>query len=297
MSKSTIVSVCMITYAHEKFIREAIEGVLMQDCDCEVELIIANDCSPDNTDEVIKDILNNHPKAHWIKYIKHKENKGMMPNFIYALQQCKGKYIALCEGDDYLTDPLKLQKQVCFLEKNEEYVLCFHSVKILQTDGKLVNDFITKVPGNYETQEILARFGNYIHTPSVVFRNIIKEFPFEFSLTPIGDYLLYMLLAEKGKLQYSEEKMAVYRYNVGVISRMSNKDISSNNVKMYSCMIGCLKHENIKRIILDKQISIVNQHYELIESKYKDAFISHHFIFIKIKFFIKEIKKRFLKLR
>ncbi len=218
MIQSPTVSVCMITYGHEKYIREAIEGVLMQECDFEVELILANDCSPDRTDEIIQDIIKNHPKGCWIKYFKHESNIGMMPNFIFAIKECEGKYIALCEGDDYWTDPLKLQKQVDFLETNPDYVLCFHQVSILKTNGELVDDFISKVPKNYETIETLARLGNYIHTPSVVYRNIIKEFSFEFSQTPIGDYFLYMMLAEHGKLKFLEEKMAVYRNGVGVWS-------------------------------------------------------------------------------
>ena len=123
MKKQPKVSVCMITYGHEKFIEEAINGVLMQECDFVVELIIANDCSPDKTDAVIQNILCNHPRASWIKYIKHDKNLGMMPNFIFAMQECKGKYIALCEGDDYWTDPSKLQKQVDFLEANSDYVI------------------------------------------------------------------------------------------------------------------------------------------------------------------------------
>lgn len=215
------VSVCMITYGHEKYIREAIEGVLMQEYDFEVELIIANDCSPDKTDDVIHNILENHPQATWIKYVKHDTNIGMMANFIFAMQECKGKYIALCEGDDYWTDPLKLQKQVDFLEANPDYVLCFHPVSILKTNGDIVDDFVTKVPDNYESIETLARLGNYIHTPSVVFRNIIKEFPFEFSQSPIGDYFLYMMLAEHGKLKCLEDNMAVYREGIGVWSDKS----------------------------------------------------------------------------
>jgi glycosyltransferase involved in cell wall biosynthesis len=215
------VSVCIVTYGHEKFIAQAINGVLMQDCDFEVELIIANDCSPDNTDEVIQNILVNHPLASRIKYIKQDENLGMISNFIFAMKECKGKYIALCEGDDYWTDPLKLQKQVDFLEANPDYVLCFHQVNILKINGEIVDDFITKVPENYETIETLARLGNYIHTPSVVFRNTIKEFPFEFSQSPIGDYFLYMMLAEHGKLKYLEGNMAVYREGVGVWSDKS----------------------------------------------------------------------------
>lgn len=222
MKKQPKVSVCMITYGHEKFIEEAINGVLMQECDFVVELIIANDCSPDKTDAVIQNILCNHPRASWIKYIKHDKNLGMMPNFIFAMEKSKGKYVALCEGDDYWIDPLKLQKQVDFLEANPDYVLCFHQVNILKTNGEIVDDFITKVPDNYETIETLAQLGNYIHTPSVVFRNTIKELPFEFRQSPIGDYFLYMLLAQHGKLKYLEEKMVIYREGVGVWSDKSN---------------------------------------------------------------------------
>ena len=101
MIQSPTVSVCMITYGHEKYIREAIEGVLMQECDFEVELILANDCSPDQTDSVIQDIMTNHPRGFWIKYIKQEVNIGMMPNFIFALQQAKGKYVIFAGSDDF----------------------------------------------------------------------------------------------------------------------------------------------------------------------------------------------------
>ena len=84
MAQKLKVSVCMITYGQEKYIREAIEGVLMQECDFEVELILSNDCSPDRTDEIIQDIIKNHPKGCWIKYFKHESNIGMMPNFIFV---------------------------------------------------------------------------------------------------------------------------------------------------------------------------------------------------------------------
>ena len=122
------VSVVMVTYGHEQFIKQSIEGVLMQDCDFDIELILANDCSPDLTDEVVRGILENHPKSNWIKYTKHPKNIGMISNFMWAASQATAKYIALCDGDDYWTDPLKLQKQVDFLEANEDYAICFHDV-------------------------------------------------------------------------------------------------------------------------------------------------------------------------
>lgn len=278
------VSVCMITYGHEKFIEQAINGVLMQHGDFELELILSNDCSPDTTDVVIQNIVKNHPKASCITYFNHKENLGMMPNFIFALEQCSGCYVALCEGDDYWTDPYKLQKQVDFLEANPDYVLSFHKVKILKPDGSIVPDFITNVPENYETQETLARLGNYIHTPSVVFRNIIKKFPKEFLLAPIGDYFLYMLLTEHGKLKYLEEEMAVYRYGVGVISKMNNFMIACNNVKMYSCMIGVIHDVDVKSILMMRQEIIIEQYGKSVELKTIDTFkFSEIMIYLKKK--------------
>lgn len=103
-------SVIMITYGHEKFIEQAINEVLMQEGDFEVELIIANDCSPDQTDAIIRNILENHPRASSIKYINHDKNLGIMPNFLFAMKEYNDKYIALCDGDDYWSDPLNLQK-------------------------------------------------------------------------------------------------------------------------------------------------------------------------------------------
>ena len=134
----------MITYGHEKYIREAIEGVLMQEGDFELELIVANDCSPDDTDTVLHAILKEHPRASCVRYFKHEENKGMMPNFVFALQQATGKYIALCDGDDYWTDPYKLQKQVDFLEVNDDYIVTCHDAYVINREGLQIRE--SKLP-------------------------------------------------------------------------------------------------------------------------------------------------------
>lgn len=262
MKKSPNVSVCMITYGQEKFIAEAINGVLMQECDFEVELIIANDFSFDQTDSVIQNIIENHPRASWIKYINQEINLGMMPNFVCAIQECKGKYIALCEGDDYWIDPLKLQKQVDLLEANPDYVMCFHQVELLKPNCEIVNDFITKVPDHYETIETLACLGNYIHTPSVVFRNIIKSFPIEFRHSPVGDYFLYMLLAQHGKLKYIEEKMAVYREGVGVWSAKSEYFRNLNTAYTHALIVSCNHFDNSVSSLLLDRISLFLKAYE-----------------------------------
>ena len=283
MSQKPRVSVVMITYGHENFIRQAIEGVLMQNCDFEVELIVANDCSPDNTDYIINDIIQNHPQGKWITYHKHPKNLGMMPNFIFALQQAQGEYIALCEGDDYWTDPFKLQKQVDFLEANPDYVLCFHKVKILKTNGELVDDFITKVPENYETQETLARLGNYIHTPSVVYRNIIGVLPYEMMISPIGDYFLYLILAQHGKLKYFEEEMAVYRFGVGIHSTQGQIKMAKSNFKLFTLLLSYFNDPKINKILLDRQLNALDSFEHLIRNEYREAFISHNLFFKAIK--------------
>ncbi|MEC4004432.1 glycosyltransferase [Flavobacterium sp. SUN052] len=215
------VSVCMITYGHENFIEDAINGVLMQQTNFEIELLISNDCSPDATDDVIQRILQNHPKASLIKYTNHKQNIGMMPNFVSTLKKCVGKYIALCDGDDYWTDPLKLQKQVDFLELNSEFSSCYHKVKIQYPDGKIIHDYIKFRPDSYDDLQSLINSPNTIATPSLVFRNNIINYPDEFVKSPVGDIFLFYLLCEKGKIKFIEEEMCVYRFGVGIYSANS----------------------------------------------------------------------------
>ena len=107
-----LLSIASITYNHEQFIAQAIESWLMQKTSFEIEIIIGEDCSTDNTRAIIEKYRKLHPDL--IKLIISESNVGMMPNFIRTLAACRGKYIALCEGDDYWTDPYKLQKQVDF---------------------------------------------------------------------------------------------------------------------------------------------------------------------------------------
>jgi glycosyltransferase involved in cell wall biosynthesis len=290
MTKNPKLSVCMITYGHEKYIREAIEGVFIQQGNFEIELIISNDCSPDGTDKVIQDILDKNTNKINVKYFKQEKNLGMMPNFIFALQQCSGQYIALCEGDDYWTDPLKLQKQVDFLDNNLEYVLCFHKVDIEKVNGEIVEDFITKVPENYETLETLARLGNYIHTPSVIFRNVIKKFPFEFELSPIGDYFLYIMLAENGKVKCLEETMAVYRYGVGIFSDNSNLQITVKNHTLFTCLLAYLSDDNVKKIIFERQKNDLFFIENIIKSEYDNLFVSGNLFFKTLNSFMKDYK-------
>lgn len=204
------VSVIMITYNHSLYIKQAIESVLSQVTDFEFELIISNDKSTDDTDLVIKQTLAQNPNRHKAKYINHETNLGMMPNFVAALGNATGKYIALCEGDDYWSDDQKLQIQTDFLENNPDFSICFHNVGLLTSNGMKEDNLKKKIP-EVSTIKDLAK-NNFIHTPSVVYRNhLIKEFPHYFIQAPIGDYFLHMLNAQHGKIKYIDKIMAVYR--------------------------------------------------------------------------------------
>lgn len=259
MKVTPLVSVVMITYGQENYIRQAVEGVLMQECNFEVELIISNDCSLDNTDAVIRDVLNSHPKSYWIKYILHKENKGMMPNFINALQQCDGKYIALCDGDDYWTDSLKLQRQVDFLEANLDYALCFHPCQFLyHKEEKLIlsNQLLRDIKYEYTINNLLSYWG--IPTASMVFRNDkCLNFPDWFSNVASGDIALVMMYFEKGKFKLLEEYMSVYRITEDGVSK------SHINYRMiyYRAKLYCYLNEYFEHKYEDQIYDALNYIY------------------------------------
>ncbi|MFE3846680.1 glycosyltransferase [Flavobacterium sp. LB3P45] len=255
-----LLSVCLITYNHENYIRQAIESVLMQKVNFDWELIIAEDCSTDTTRAIVLEYKEKYPD--FIKLILQEKNVGPAKNWKNLIETPKSKYIAYFEGDDYWTDPLKLQKQIDFLEFNPDYVLCFHQVNLLKPNGEIVDDFITKVPENYETIETLARLGNYIHTPSVVFRNIIISFPTEFEQSPMGDYFLYMLLAQDGKLKYLKEKMAIYREGVGIWSAKSEYLRNLNTAYTHALIVSCNHFDNPVSLVLLDRISLFLKAYE-----------------------------------
>jgi glycosyltransferase involved in cell wall biosynthesis len=245
-----IVSVVMITYAHENYIEQAINGVLMQECDFEVELIIANDCSPDTTDAVIMEILKTHPKASWIKYIRHEKNIGAMANFVFTLKEAKGKYIALCEGDDYWTDPLKLQKQFNFMEIHKECSICYHQIKWIYTFPEPFGKNEHLNISNIDDQEIssiehLIKIGWYIRSSSMFYRNF--KLPEGFIDLYIGDYPLHVLLADRGKIGFIKDCMSVYLVHQNGLSAniLNNQkfEIVNKNFEDKIKMYEFLNHE------------------------------------------------------
>lgn len=217
-----LVSVSMITYGHEAFIKQAVESVLMQQCDFEVELIIADDKSPDNTEKVISDIIKTHPKGHWIRYTKHKENKGVALNFAWSLEEGKGKYIAICEGDDYWTDPNKLQKQIAFLEVNEAYAMCCHASEEVDENGT-VYKIASREDDTIDLSTVL-REGWFIRTAAIIFRKeaLSNGFPEFFKTAYSTDYILQVMILKTGNCKYLSDVMSAYRHHLGGVSQTTN---------------------------------------------------------------------------
>lgn len=230
-----MVSVWMITYNHEKYIAEAIEGVLKQQTQFEFDLIIGEDGSTDGTARIIKEYANKYPNQ--IKARFNKPNIGMMPNMIKTLQECNGKYIALCEGDDYWTDPLKLQKQVEFLEKNPDYVVCYHDAKIVDQFGKVVADSLLSENRKVDLSSNELMKAAFTPTLSRVFRNVVTEYPNEMLKVLNGDTFLTVLLGSYGKGKYLDQiQPAVYReHQGGVWSSLDedSKNFNSFNSRLY----------------------------------------------------------------
>jgi glycosyltransferase involved in cell wall biosynthesis len=201
----------MITYNHEPFVAQAIEGILMQKTDFETELIIGEDCSTDNTRAICLAYKEKYPDK--ITLLLPDKNLGMDKNFLEVLKASSGKYIAVCEGDDYWTDPLKLQKQADFMEANPEYAIVYHRVKILEQETGLLKDEYQNTLQEEQTYTILdLAKRNFIHTPSILFRrSSLEDEYFSRPDASMMDYYLWMLCAKNGKIKYLPEFMAAYR--------------------------------------------------------------------------------------
>src|SRR5690554_5069147 len=219
-SENVVVSVVMPTYNHEKYIRQAIEGVLMQDTDFLFELIIVEDCSTDDTKWIALEYADKHPNI--INVLVSENNLGITDNYLRAMGVITGKYIALCEGDDYWTDSLKLQTQVDFLETHPDCCLCFHPVSHVFVDNNQ-EDFVfgPKIDGNhvFTSEEIIE--GILIRTVSMLFKTeSIRDLKSWIYGAPLDDLALQLHCASKGNVGYIGGKpMSAYnRGNEGAWS-------------------------------------------------------------------------------
>lgn len=219
MENEIKVSVSCITYNHEKYIEQAIKSFLMQKTDFKYEILIHDDASTDSTADIIKKYQQMYPDI--IKPVLQSENqysRGVTQmSYTYNVKRAKGKYIALCDGDDYWTDKYKLQKQVDYMESDSECTLCTHSVKRVSTESG--NDVGVIRPSDInrelDIREFILGGGMFIGTNSILFpKKIINDPPKWLFDTHAGDYPLQIFLANQGNAYYIDETMSAYRVNV-----------------------------------------------------------------------------------
>ena len=225
------VSISMVTYNHEKFIAQAIDSILMQEVDFEYEIVIGEDCSTDNTRQIVLDYQKRYPDK--IRLLLPEVNLGAHTNAINTYKACKGQYIALLEGDDYWLSSDKLRKQVEFLDRNSEFTICFTNSLIFREDNPQQSTLFLSNQAEVSTIENLL-VCNFISTPSVMYRNgIVRDFPAWYTEQGMGDWTLYILLAEHGKVGYIDEVMSAYRIHLGgVWSTKSRNYQLSETIRM-----------------------------------------------------------------
>lgn len=280
------VSISCITYNHAPYIRQCLDGFLMQQCNFDFEILIHDDASTDGTQDIIREYQQKYPLI--IKPILQTENqysKGVRGiNFKFNFPRAKGQLIALCEGDDYWTDPLKLQKQVDFLKENPDYTLVAGGFKSKDvTTGKEIIDLKdgSLFPDNSEKgfDITLDRFFSewYTKTLTLVFRkdavdlNVLKKYEFARDV-----HLNYHLL-KNGRGYYMKSILGVYqKHEGGIFSPLEKKSLKLTHYKVFQdlykynktsdmksrlfySMIGCSGYDNKIMLNAFKYISNITQ--------------------------------------
>lgn len=213
MQEQPIVSIQCLVYNHEPYLRQCLDGFVMQKTNFKFEAIVHDDVSTDGSAAIIREYAEKYPDI--IKPIFETENQyskhdGSLDRIMH--EACKGKYIAMCEGDDYWIDPLKLQKQVDFMEANPDYSMCFHNaVKYYVQENRIA------LFNNYKTDCDLsvhdAIHNWYVPTASMLYRKSILTYSDWLQQIYSGDYRLILLALNAGKIRYLNGFYSVYRIN------------------------------------------------------------------------------------
>lgn len=280
-----LVSICCITYNQDKYIEYTLKSFLEQETNFKYEILIHDDASTDRTVEIIKKYEVKYPDiVKPIYQVENQYSKGKKINFVYNFIRARGKYIALCEGDDFWTDKKKLQRQVEYMEDNLKCSLCMHSTIKVNSSNECVgkfDDLNKDYKANIEDIILQKASGHY---SSMLFRTVyVKQMPEFYFDSPVGDYPLKIYLGTKGYVYIISELMSAYRINVGITSKKVSKyAVSNNNKKMIKMLTKFDKYANykyskeIKQEILRRNfITGINTgeiNYKLAKSNFKELY-------------------------
>jgi glycosyltransferase involved in cell wall biosynthesis len=238
------VSVCVPAFNHEKYIAQMLDGALMQQTDFDFEIVIGDDASTDSTPDIIQQYIARNPGR--IRAFLHAENQGPKEprefagrnNVLQLLKTCEGEYVAMCEGDDYWTDPLKLQKQVDFLDKNPDFAICHHNMLVTYEDGSDSHSFNAPDQKLVSTIEDILEDKWFMATASWVYRNHFSKNDFAdwHAKAAAGDWAVMIQLAAQGQIGYIPETMGVYRKHSAGLSNVhsqTNRNFLLNRKQMF----------------------------------------------------------------
>lgn len=241
MPGAPAVSVCIITFNHERFIKQAVESALAQQTNFDYEIVVGDDASKDAAPQILAELESAHTPR--LRVHRRPQNIGVGANLATTLAECRGKYIALLEGDDYWIDDEKLQLQHDLLESHPEYAICFHPVRT-EREGSAHTQRLPRgrIPKRSTLADLIEK-GNYIPTASVMFRNRGEDLPSWYYELPIGDLPLHVINARHGDIALIDRVMAVYRVHAGgTFSMIANTDRVRAVVRMYECVNDYLDH-------------------------------------------------------
>lgn len=266
-SKPPLLTVASITYNHEKYISEALDGMLMQKTDFPFEIIVHDDCSTDSTANILKAYAKKYPTI--IKLILQKENqysKGIKPMTL-AFEKAAGDYLAISDGDDYWIDPNKLQIQLDEMRKVENCQMSFHSAIDKWEDNSRKDEITTKQAKSnqlFTASEIIKGGGGFCPTTSLILkREVVENLPQWYKKAPFGDYFLQVFGSLKGGALYIDRPMSVYRRNTPGSWSNTMQDIYKREKMFEKMMISldnmddCLNkqfHSEIMKIKSDQYL-------------------------------------------
>lgn len=256
------VSVCIQTYQHREYIGECLDSILAQKTSFEFEILLGDDDSNDGGREICNKYARIFPNKIRL-FHHHRENNIAIDRtptgrfiFMYNLFMARGQFIALCEGDDYWSDPYKLQKQIDLLESKTNFIACFTNAIVIENNLESHPYVNHNNKTTYSISDIITLGGGFYPTASLVFRNVIKNWP-EFSFNyRSGDRILSLLLANQGDFYYLDEITCAYRrHSGGVFSSIKNKSkirqkLNYENIKLlkeFNLYTDCKYHKDIKK--------------------------------------------------
>lgn len=244
LNKDIVVSVVLIVYNHEKYLRQAIDSILMQEADFKYEIVVGDDVSTDNSRAIILEYKEKYPELFVLNF--QKINVGGTKNIYDACMQASGQYLAFLEGDDYWIDNKKLQKTVDFLEGNSEYIGVSHLIEARDLEGNYLSKYpdSSEIVGKDATPELFLK-GVYFSAVASVFKNIMLDKTKDYSIIykahkTVGDLTFCMLLLDMGKIKVLNQTMSVYRYRN--VKGESNYNSIKNAIEKYNDHISILNY-------------------------------------------------------